>query len=235
MENSIRKLTDEEQRKVIFVMNDFFEKYILRESCNSKYITEYDVLMKEKNEAFKQSFFKDNTPSEIDSLMETCDDYINDEPFKAFGLIIMYDMFINECSFWPTNNPKLWNKLGKLKRKKVRMKPREYNGETWGTLLRLRKGIEKGPMCGENYENEVFYGTPPWCVEKKGKFIRYYLPDGTLRYEGTDYIWKRFSFLGFKYWWDFHKKNKRIWNSKTKEQQEAIRRNNQFITGYERI
>ena len=121
----------------------------------------------------------------------------------------MYDMFINECSFWPTNNPELWNKWGKLQKKKVRMKPLEYNGETWGTLFRLRKGFEKGLIGGKDYKNEVFLGIPPWQIEKKGKVIRFYSPTGELQYEGTDYIWKRFSFLGFKYWWDIHKKEKR--------------------------
>ena len=58
MESTLRKLTDEERQKVTFVMNDFFEKYILQESSDPKYITEYDVLMKEKNEAYKQTFLK---------------------------------------------------------------------------------------------------------------------------------------------------------------------------------
>ena len=125
MENSLRKLTEEERQKVIFVMNDFFEKNIPHEPSNPKYITEYDVLMKEKDEAFKQSFLKDNEPSEIASLMEICDNYIKEEngegfPATTFGLIMQYDMFINECPFWPTNNPKLWNKWAKLKKKKVR-------------------------------------------------------------------------------------------------------------------
>ena len=94
MEGSIRKLTDEERQKVTFVINDFFEKYILRESSNPKYITEYDVLMKEKHEAFKQSFLKDNTSSEIASLMEICDNYIKDDNdpdsmlFTEFCLIV---------------------------------------------------------------------------------------------------------------------------------------------------
>lgn len=241
MEDSIRKLTDEVRQKVTFVINDFFEKFILRESSNPKYITEYDVLMKEKNEAFKQSFLKDDTSFQIASLMEICDNYIKDDNDSdsmfsiEFGLIIQYDMFISECLFWPTNNPKLWNKWKKLERKKVRMKPREYNGETWGTLLRLRKGIEKGAIGSKDYINEVFFGIPPWRIEKKGKVIRFYSPTGELQYEGIDYIWKRFSFKGFKYWWFFHKKEKRDWESKTKEQQEAFRESNRFITGYEKI
>ena len=126
MENSLRKLTEKERQRVTFVMNDFFEKYFPDEPSDPEYITEYDVLMKEKDEAFKMSFLKDNEPSEIASLMEICDNYIKDETdtskmlSTAFGLIIMYDMWLNESPVWPVmNNPK-WDEWEKLKKKKVR-------------------------------------------------------------------------------------------------------------------
>jgi hypothetical protein len=32
----------------------------------------------------------------------------------------MYDMWLNECSFWPTNNPELWKEWDKLKEIKVK-------------------------------------------------------------------------------------------------------------------
>ena len=45
----------------------------------------------------------------------------------------MYDMWINECFFWPTNNPELWNKWDELKKIKVKKRctniviTRQYN------------------------------------------------------------------------------------------------------------
>jgi len=127
MEESMRELTEEERRKILFVMNDFFEKYVPEESSDSMYITEYDILMKEKNEAFKMDFLKDNYPSEIDSLMEICENYIKEEngegfPTTSLVLIMMYDMWVNESRVWPVMyNPK-WDEWDKLKKKKVRKK-----------------------------------------------------------------------------------------------------------------
>ena len=120
MENAkIRKLTKEEEQKVIFVVNDLFSEEFPEDP------TEYDVLMKEKLDKFTLMLLNYDDPSEVDGLLETCEEYIDGmkngtATFAGFGLIMMYDMWINECSFWPTNNPKLWKEWEKLKKKKVK-------------------------------------------------------------------------------------------------------------------
>ena len=122
MENvKLRKLTNEEKQKVIFVVNDLFSEDIPEE------LTEYDLLMKQKLDEFTLKLLKDDEPSQIDSLLEMCEEYITEKKneeasFSAFGLLIMYDMWINECSFWPTNNPKLWKEWDELKKRKVKTK-----------------------------------------------------------------------------------------------------------------
>jgi hypothetical protein len=135
MEESLRKLTEDEKQKVISVLNDFFSEYFHEEPCKSGYITEYDVLMKEKEEEFKLRFLEDNESSEIDIILKMCDEYLEEKenPQKkvfgaAFGLIMQYDMWLNECPFWPTNNPKLWKKWERLKKKKVKKEKNNNNG-----------------------------------------------------------------------------------------------------------
>jgi len=124
-EKIIRKLTEEERQKVNYVLNDFFSIY-KEEPSDPEYITEYDILMELKEDEFKLLFLNDNEPSRIDDIMEMCEKYIkekeNQEGFFGveFGLIMEYDMWINECPFWPTNNPKLWKRWDKLKKIKVK-------------------------------------------------------------------------------------------------------------------
>ena len=115
-QKELRKLTELEKQKIKYVINDLLYEDILEEP------TEYDVLMRKKNIEFSNDLCKDNDPYEIEGLMEMCNEYINDNVSFAgsgFGIIVMYDMWINECSFWPTNNPKLWKEWDKLKKKKV--------------------------------------------------------------------------------------------------------------------
>jgi len=125
----IQKLTDEQKMKIIDVLNEvlFSEE---EEPIDSEYITEYDILMKKKEEEFKLYLTKEDDHSNIESIIEMCNDYLKeknnprDKDFSSeFGLIMMYDMWINECSFWPTNNPELWNEWEKLK--KIKVKKRE--------------------------------------------------------------------------------------------------------------
>jgi len=118
-----RKLTDEEKEKIMYVLDHFIKTYLAEEPEDSEYVTEYDILIKKKEEEFKLSFLKDEIPSEINLLIERCDEYIEEEKNPnnksfgaAFGFIMQYDMWINECSFWPTNNPELWKKWDELKK-----------------------------------------------------------------------------------------------------------------------
>ena len=83
--------------------------------------------MEKKDEEFKLHLLKDDKSSNIESLIEICDKYLEEKKNpenksfgSEFGLIMMYDMWINECSFWPTNNPELWNRWNELKKIKVR-------------------------------------------------------------------------------------------------------------------
>jgi len=110
---TIRKLTEEEKQKIIFVINDLLSDDIPKEP------TEYDVLMKQKLEEFTAIYLKDDEPSRIESLLEICDDHIKGESFSSLGLIMAYDMWINESPVFPTvPNPK-WEEWEKLKKKKV--------------------------------------------------------------------------------------------------------------------
>jgi predicted house-cleaning noncanonical NTP pyrophosphatase (MazG superfamily) len=110
----IRKLTEEEKQKIIFVINDLLSDDIPEEP------TEYDVLMKQKLEEFTAVYLKDNEPSQIEALLEICDNHIKGENFSCFGLIMAYDMWINESAVWPVmHNPK-WKEWEKLKKKKVK-------------------------------------------------------------------------------------------------------------------
>ena len=111
---TIRKLTEEEKQKIIFVLNDLLSDDIPEEP------TEYDILMKQKLEEFKAFYLKDNELSQIEALMEECDAYIKREGFAGIGFVMAYDMWINESLVWPTGpNPK-WKEWEKLKKKKVK-------------------------------------------------------------------------------------------------------------------
>jgi hypothetical protein len=123
----LQKLTEEQKQKVIYVFNDFASLYFSDENPNSKYITEYDILMKQKEEEFKNYLLEDNEPHQIESLLEMCDEYIEEKnnPDKKFfgtefGLIMMYDMWLNKSSMWPVGHNPEWKEWEKLKKKKVK-------------------------------------------------------------------------------------------------------------------
>jgi hypothetical protein len=96
MENvTIRKLTEEEKQKIIFVIKDLLSEDIPEEP------TEYDVLMKQKLEEFTAIYLKDDEPSQIEERLEIFDKYIKGETLYRLGLIVAYDMWINESHVWP--------------------------------------------------------------------------------------------------------------------------------------
>ena len=110
---TIRKLTEEEKQKIIFVIND-----LLSEDSTEE-LTEYDVLMKQKLEEFTAIYLKDDEPSQIESLLKMCDDHIKGG-LSGLGILWSYDMWINESNVFPTvPNPK-WEAWEKLKKKKVK-------------------------------------------------------------------------------------------------------------------
>ncbi|MDR0410950.1 MAG: hypothetical protein LBH75_03120 [Treponema sp.] len=119
MENKIlRKLTDEEKQKITFVINDLLSEDLPEEP------TEYDVLMKQKIEEFTSDLLKDDEPSQIDTLLEMCREYLEENEkgsFSGFGLIVMYDMWLNKSSIWPVLYNPEWEEWSKLKEKKVKM------------------------------------------------------------------------------------------------------------------
>jgi hypothetical protein len=99
----LQKLTEEEKQQILYVFNDL--GIFSDEDSDSEYITEYDILMKQKHEEFKNYLLEDNTPDNIQSLLEMCDDYIKDKethegPFSALALVSMYDMWLNESPMW---------------------------------------------------------------------------------------------------------------------------------------
>jgi hypothetical protein len=121
----LKKLTEEQKQIIINVINDFSAEYFSDDSAESEYITEYDILMKEKQEEFKLHLLEDDEPSQIDALMEMCEEYLEEKktkgsPFSAFGFIMMYDMWLNKSACWPVYNPELWEEWNKLKEKKVK-------------------------------------------------------------------------------------------------------------------
>ena len=111
-------------------LDDFFLRYFTDDDYDPDYITEYEVLMERKKQEFKLLFLNEDDPDEIESLLEMCDEYFKEKEksenpdYVAFSgdfvLLIRYDMWLNECSFWPTNNQKLWEELGELKEKKIK-------------------------------------------------------------------------------------------------------------------
>jgi uncharacterized protein (UPF0305 family) len=109
------------------VFHDLESEYFSDEDSNSEYITEYDILMKQKEEEFKNHLLEDNEPSQIEALLKMCDEYIKDKethenPFSAFGFIVMYDMWLNKSPIWPVLFNPEWEEWDKLKDKKVKWK-----------------------------------------------------------------------------------------------------------------
>jgi hypothetical protein len=112
-EKTLRKLTEEEKQKIIFVANDLFLEDLPEEP------TEYDVLMKQKAEEFTSGLLEDDESSTIESLLKICEEYINNTSFSALGLIMMYDMWLNKSSVWPVMYNPEWEEWDKLIEKKV--------------------------------------------------------------------------------------------------------------------
>ena len=76
--------------------------------------------MKQKLEEFIAIHLKDNEPSQIESLLEMCDEHIKGKSPSGLGLVMAYDMWINESPVWPVlYNPK-WKEWEKLKKKKAK-------------------------------------------------------------------------------------------------------------------
>jgi hypothetical protein len=116
---ALRKLNDEEKQKVTFVLNDLLSEDIPEEQ------TEYDVLMKQKLEEFISSCLKDDEPEQIEALLEMCENHLNENKngegsFSGFGLIVMYDMWLNKSGVWPVGYNPEWEEWNKLKEKKVK-------------------------------------------------------------------------------------------------------------------
>jgi len=130
-ERELQKLTVEQKKKIMDVLDDFSSIYFVDEFPDAEYITEYDILMKQKEEEWKLSFLEDNTPSGIENLLTMCDEYMENkkkppESFESFGaefvLIMMYDMWLNNSGVWPVMHNPEWEEWEKLKEKKVKRK-----------------------------------------------------------------------------------------------------------------
>ncbi|GBU28958.1 hypothetical protein R84B8_02520 [Treponema sp. R8-4-B8] len=133
----LQKLTEEQKKKIMDVLNDFSSVYFVDESPESEYITEYDILMKQKEEEWKLHFLEDNKPSEIEAILKMCDMYMEDEKngnslnnFGAeFGFIMNFDMWLNNSLAWPVMYNPEWEEWEKLKEKKVKRKDNKDNNE----------------------------------------------------------------------------------------------------------
>ena len=111
MKKLLRKLTEEEKQRIAYVVNDLLAED-LPETPNK-----YDLFMKEKLDEFTSLLLQDNIVSEIEALLELCEDYIRDEgnSFGGLGLIMMYDMWLNKSSVWPVPYNPEWEEWDKLK------------------------------------------------------------------------------------------------------------------------
>jgi len=125
METSLRKLTEEEKQKIIYVYNDFFNECLPDETPESEYITEYDVLMKKKQEEYIQVLLETDEPDQIEALLETCDDYIIEKDESGLSVFVMmmgYDMWLHKSPVWPVKHNPEQEKWDKLKEKKIKRK-----------------------------------------------------------------------------------------------------------------
>jgi len=126
----LQKLTEEQKKKIMDVLDDFSSIYFVEEFPDAEYITEYDILMKQKEEEWKLHFLEDNTPSSIEALLEMCDEYMenkkNPKPNERFSVdfsfIVNYDMWLNNSAIWPVMHNPEWEKWEKLKEIKVKRK-----------------------------------------------------------------------------------------------------------------
>ena len=121
-----QKLTEDQKLTVLNVLDEFFMEFFPDLKKESKDLTEYDLLMKRKKEKFKKFLVQDDEPDQLNYIMEVCENIQeemnipdNNDFSSRFSLLIMYEMWLNECSFWPVSNPDLWKKWEKLKKIKV--------------------------------------------------------------------------------------------------------------------
>ena len=83
----MQKLTDEQKQKVICLFDAFASEYLIDEDedPDSEYTTEYALLMKQKDEEFKNYLLEDREPSEIKKLLTLYDEYMDacmkEDPF----------------------------------------------------------------------------------------------------------------------------------------------------------
>ena len=111
---ALRKLTDEEKQKVTLVVTEVLSEDLPVEQ------TEYDVLMKEKLDEFISCLLADDEPEQVGALLEMCEDYLaNNGNFSGFGIIVMYDMWINKSAIWPVGPNQEWEEWEKLKKIKA--------------------------------------------------------------------------------------------------------------------
>jgi len=113
--DALRTLTDEEKQKVLFVVNDLIPEEMPEQ------LTEYDVLMEQKRQEFISYLLRDNEHSQIEALLEVCEEYIKGEGLAGLGLIMMYDMRLNNSAVWPVMHNPEWKEWEKLKEKKVKV------------------------------------------------------------------------------------------------------------------
>jgi hypothetical protein len=126
----LQKLTEEQKQKISSVLDDFSSKYFVDEFPDDEYTTEYDILMKQKEEEWKLHFLEDNTPSSIEALLDVCDEYMENKKNPKsngsfavdFSFIINYDMWLNKSAIWPVMHNPEWDKWEKLKEIKVKRK-----------------------------------------------------------------------------------------------------------------
>ena len=123
MENK-RKLTEEEKEKITCVVNDLLaEDYKLPEEP-----TEYDVLMQQKADEFKEHLLEKDDPDEVEALMDLANRYIDahgNDVSIDLGWAIMYDMWLNKCNGWPVMKNPQWDEWEKLKDKKANIEDYE--------------------------------------------------------------------------------------------------------------
>jgi len=124
--NDPRRLTEEEKQKIVFVVNDLFSEDFPDEP------SEYDVLMKKKLQEFTNILLKNDDSSDIEELIEMCEEYINgDRNASTFGLCLglaaSYDMWLNNSPVWPVPYNPEWDEWGKLKEKKAVLTEGERN------------------------------------------------------------------------------------------------------------
>jgi len=126
----LQKLTEEQKEKIMKVLNDFSKEYFVDEFPDAEYITEYDILMKQKEDEWKLSLLEDSEPDQIEALLEFCDKYMegkkNPKSIESFSsefvFIVMYDMWLNKSCVWPVMHNPEWDEWDKLKDKKVKRK-----------------------------------------------------------------------------------------------------------------